>query len=364
MIAVIYGTTGELIKLAPILLRLRATDRPFLHITTGQQTEQIPAFVEGFGLDQPDIWLAHGSGDRDLQAQSQVPRWLAGVGSRFARQAPSIRRRLRAGEGRPLVLVHGDTMTTVLGALMGRTLRAQVAHVESGLRSFDLRHPFPEELNRRMVSRIARIHYAPGAVAAANLGGRVVVDTGANTVSDSLGLVPHDVVLPFAPPSEPFGIVSLHRNELLANRELLSSTLAILSEHAQTTRLLFVDHSVTRDALRHHGLDGAFDGDRFRRIPRLGFFGFVALMRRSAFLVTDSGGSQEETYYLDLPCLVHRKRTERSEGLGETAVLSGYDQATLRAFLEDPSRHRRRRPLPAASPSQAIVDDLVGRGYT
>jgi UDP-N-acetylglucosamine 2-epimerase (non-hydrolysing) len=363
VIAVIYGTTGELIKLAPILLRLREADRPFLQITTGQQTEQIPTFVEGFGLPQPDIWLAHGSGGRDLRAQREVPRWFADVLGAFARQAPGVLRRLRAGDGQPLILVHGDTMTTVIGAVMGRLLRAEVAHVESGLRSFDLRHPFPEELNRRMVSRIARIHYAPGPSAAANLAGRVVVDTGSNTVCDSLDLVPENIPLPFEPPPSPFGIVSLHRNELLSNRTLFASTLTILAERAQRTRLLFVDHSVTVDALAHHDLGGAFDGDRFRRIPRLGFFEFVALMRRSAFLVTDSGGSQEETYYLNLPCLVHRKRTERNEGLGETAVLSRYDQAVLRDFLVDPGRFRRRQPLPSTSPSHTIVEDLTKRGF-
>jgi UDP-N-acetylglucosamine 2-epimerase (non-hydrolysing) len=79
--------------------------------------------------------------------------------------------------------------------------------------------------------------------------------------------------------------------------------------------------------------------------------------------VTDSGGSQEECYYLDLPCLVHRVKTERPEGLGENAVLSGMSSDVLADFLADPSRFRRRTALPPASPSDVIVGDLERRGF-
>jgi UDP-N-acetylglucosamine 2-epimerase (non-hydrolysing) len=116
-------------------------------------------------------------------------------------------------------------------------------------------------------------------------------------------------------------------------------------------------------ALRGFGLDAAFDPDRFIRIPRLRFFDFVRVERRSSFVVTDSGGSQEECYYLDLPCLVHRVRTERREGIGENAVLSGMTADALRDFLAEPGRYRRRTTFPNRSPSGLIVDDLVRRGF-
>jgi UDP-N-acetylglucosamine 2-epimerase (non-hydrolysing) len=244
---------------------------------------------------------------------------------------------------------------------MGRLLRVPSAHIESGLRSFDLRHPFPEELNRRLTSRLASIHYAPGAWAAGNLRRRDVVDTGSNTIVDSLALV-EDAPLPVQAPADgPFGVVSLHRYELLNDRALLIRTLGTLREAAERTPLLFVDHSVTAAALARCGLDGVFD-DRLLRVPRLRFADFVRLERASAFVVTDSGGSQEECFYLDRPCLVHRVRTERQEGLGENVVLSGMRDEALREFLADPSRHRRRSPLPATSPSDVIVADLERRG--
>jgi UDP-N-acetylglucosamine 2-epimerase (non-hydrolysing) len=362
VILVVFGTTGELIKLAPVLLRLDQRGCRYVLATTGQQVEQIPSFLEQFGLPQPDLWLGRGAGGRDLRVNRDIPGWLATVVRSAVRHRRTLRSALREGPGRPLVLVHGDTMTTVLGAAVGRSLRVPVAHIEGGLRSFDLRHPFPEELNRKVASALSRIDYAPGAWAASNLHGSDVVDTGSNTIRDSLELVP-DGDPPVALPAPPFGMVSLHRFELLNSRRLLTETLELLADAARRTALLFVDHPVTVAALERFGLGSLFDGSRFVRIPRLRFFDFVRAERRSAFVVTDSGGSQEECYYLDLPCLVHRVRTERREGLGENAVLSGMRPDVLQDFLADPARYRRRTALPGESPSEVIVDDLERRGF-
>jgi UDP-N-acetylglucosamine 2-epimerase (non-hydrolysing) len=359
VILVVFGTTGELIKLAPVLLQLNARGHRYLLATTGQQVQQIPVFLEQFGLGMPDLWLARGAADRDLGSNVDIPGWLATAARTFARNRGRLRRALTRGPGRPLVLVHGDTMTTVLGAAMGRTLRVPVAHIESGLRSFDLLHPFPEELNRRLTSRMASIHYAPGRWAASNLRRPDVVDTGSNTIRDSLALV-GDGPLPLLVPGSVFGVVSLHRFELLNNRALLSRTLELLRETAERTPLLFVDHSVTAAAISRFSLHDLFDL-RFVRVPRLRFYDFVRVERHSAFVVTDSGGSQEECFYLDKPCLVHRRRTERREGLGENVVLSRLDDEVVRDFLRSPERFRRHTRLPDASPTTVIVDDLERR---
>jgi len=362
VILVVFGTTGELIKLAPVLLRLDERDHPYLLATTGQQVQQIPGLLEQFGLPQPDVWLAWGARGRDLRVNSDIPGWLARVTRSWLRERRRLRRALGDGPGHPLVLVHGDTMTTVLGSMIGRSLRTTVAHIEGGLRSYDLRHPFPEELNRKVATALSRIHYAPGAWAASNLRAGEVVDTGSNTIRDSLDLVSEESPA-LDLPEEPFGIVSVHRFELLNNRKLMTETIEVLAEGAHTAPLLFVDHPVTIAALERFDLTRHFDGTAFRRIPRLRFFDFVRIERRSAFVVTDSGGSQEECYYLDLPCLVHRVKTERREGLGENAILSGASPDVLRDFLSDPLRFRRVSPLAPASPSDLIVADLERRGF-
>lgn len=362
MILVVFGTTGELIKLAPVLLRLDERGQEYLLATTGQQVQQIPAFLDQFGLRQPDFWFANGANGRDLHSNGDIPGWLGRVLRSFAGNRSRLRRALRSGAERPLVLVHGDTMTTVLGAAMGRALRVPVAHIESGLRSFDVLHPFPEELNRRMTSTLSRIHYAPGRWAASNLRRRDVVDTGSNTIRDSIALVAEVGPLPEGVPGdEPFGVVSLHRFELLNSRQALVQTLGVLAEAAQRTPLLFVDHSVTVAAVERYRLHRFFSGNHLIRIPRLPFFDFVRVEGRSEFVITDSGGSQEECFYLDRPCLVHRKRTERPEGLGENVVLSHMRTDVLSAFVSSPYRYRRTSALPDASPSDVIVADLARR---
>jgi UDP-N-acetylglucosamine 2-epimerase (non-hydrolysing) len=363
MICVIYGTTGELIKLAPVLKRLRQSGIGYLSACTGQQVQQIPELLSLLDLPQPDLWLARGRNDHDLRANADVPGWLLATMTRFRRERPRLKAQLQAGDGKPMVLVQGDTMTTVIGALMGRRLRAQVAHIESGLRSFDLFNPFPEELDRRLSSRLADILYAPGAWAAGNLRRGTVINTGSNTIRDSLALASDDVPPGFPIPAGSFGLVSLHRFELLNRRQLLAETLEVLATHARTEPLLFVEHAVTMAAIERHRLSHLLDGPGWQRVPRLPFLRFVPLLRRSAFIVTDSGGNQEETFYLDIPCLVHRKRTERREGLGENVVLSGHDLAVLKDFLARPDRFHRKSPLPEGSPSTVIVDDLIARGY-
>lgn len=360
---VVYGTTGELIKLAPLLRRLEERGSPATTVCTAQQPEQIPAMLRDFGLSPPDHWLARGHRGRDLTRPAEIPRWLATVARGFAHARPHLRAALR-GAPRPLVLVHGDTFTTVLGALIGRAVRAPVAHLEGGLRSGDWRNPFPEELNRRITSRIATIHLAPGAWAAGNLraaGVRgTIVDTGANTIRDSLDMAAGaDPGVPL--PGEPFGLVSIHRFELLNDRDRLRAILEVLREAAHRMPLLFIDHPVTAKTIGDAGLDGLF-GERFRRVPRQRYFPFLALLRRSAFLVTDSGGSQEECAQLGHPCLVHRAVTERRDGLEGPVVLSGLDLDVVRDFLKGPWTATA-PPGGALSPTDLIMRYLAHEGF-
>jgi len=125
---------------------------------------------------------------------------------------------------------------------------------------------------------------------------------------------------------------------------------------------VFVDHAVTAAKVREHGLDGLFD-DRFIRVPKLSYFAFVTLVRRSEFVVTDSGGLQQESSYMDHPCLVHRAVTESPEGLGRNVVLSRLDLDVLAAFLDDPGRYRTQAPDTGPSPSDIVVDHLSAHGF-
>jgi UDP-N-acetylglucosamine 2-epimerase (non-hydrolysing) len=365
MIAVVYGTTGELIKLAPVLGALRERGSPALTLCTGQQVEQIPALLDDFGLPQPDVWLGRGYRGRDLERAGWVPVWLAGVVVAFLRQRRELRTQLRAGAIAPLVLVHGDTFTTVIGALIGRALDVPVAHLEAGLRSGNWRHPFPEELDRLTASRLARIHLAPGPHAVANLRAMnakgEILDTGGNTIRDALDLVPTGTPL-IDLPSEPFGLVSLHRFELLGRPDAFRAILGLLHESSRRTPLMFIDHPVTAAAISAQGLGGLFD-ERFRRVPRQRYFDFIALLKASSFLVTDSGGSQEECTQLGHPCLVHRVATERPDGLGGPVVLSRMDLAVVARFLADPLAQATAPAGADQRPTETIIGFLERRGH-
>jgi UDP-N-acetylglucosamine 2-epimerase (non-hydrolysing) len=366
VIIAVYGTTGELIKLAPLLRRLGERGTPAHAVCTAQQPQQIPPMLEDLGVPPPELWLDRTPGAGDLERAAQIPAWSAGI----ARGVVRHRRRLRlvaSSDGRrPLVVVHGDTFTTVAGALLGRLLGARVAHIEAGLRSGDWRNPFPEELDRRVTSRLAHIHYAPGAWAAGNLrAARVrgeIVDTGGNTIRDALALVDDAASPPPGVPAGPFGLVSIHRFELLRSRPRLAAILEILREEAARTPLVFVDHPVTVEALRAHGLEPLLAHPAIHRIPRQRYVPFIALLKRSRWLVTDSGGCQEECAELGHPCLIHRAATERRDGLGGAVVLSGLDTGVARSFLDAPPA----APPAAAgavSPTDVILDHLVGAGY-
>lgn len=367
MLVVAFGTTGELIKLAPILRRLADDGDPFLLLSTNQQTTQVPGMLADFGLRQPAVTLAYGRSGRDLERLTDVPFWLGTMLRRLPRSGREVRRALTAASTKPLVVVHGDTMTTVLGAALGRSLRVPVAHIEAGLRSGDWRNPFPEELDRLVTSKLATLHYAPGPWAADNLRragvSGEIVDTHANTVRDALALVPGaggsaDLS------AEPFGLVSIHRFELLGNASKLKEVVAVCQRTSRDTPILFIDHPVTAAAIHQVGLDSYFD-ERFRRIPRRRYFDFISILKTARFLVTDSGGSQEECAALGIPCVVHRVATERQDGLSEgSVVLSGMRVDVLEAFLADPGRYRRTGTSDHPSPSEVIVDDFRARGYS
>ena len=365
MIALVYGTTAELVKLAPVHRQLSALGARPLLWCTAQQLDELPEATSLLGMPEPDLMIASGAHGRSLRTTKDVVLWLATVIGRSARHHRGMRRALRADGRPPVVLVHGDTMTTVLGTVIGRTLGATVGHVEAGLRSHDWRNPFPEELDRRVVGRLAQLHYAPGEVEAGNIRPsrrREVVVTHGNTVQDSVRMVPADADPGIERLPERFGLVSLHRIELLQD-DRFKATLRALHVSARTTPLVMVYDPVTDEQIARQGLEDLFDDVHFRRIPKLTYFRFVSLLRRASYVVTDSGGLQEECAFIGKPCLVHRVKTERSDGIGINARLSGMEVVELERFLGAPEALQPLGDRQPHSPTAVIMDDLVARGY-
>ena len=361
MIAFVFGTTAEVIKAAPVLLSIEPT--PLL-IFTGQHNRGCDDLLERVGLHHPDARLVP-PGSSDLASTSQAPGWAVRVARTALRDRPVLRRRLVADGRPPCILVQGDTLSTLAGTLIAKGIGAQVLHVEAGARSGDLRNPFPEEAVRKTVDRLADVMYAAGPGHAANLVrcSGDVVDTGVNTGFDALRLA---LALPAAqePPEGEFGIVTLHRFELLRQPDLLRATVhTLLSARPPVDRLVMPTDAHSRHYLKEAGvLDELEASDQVVLCPKVDYPTFQHWLVRSRFVVTDSGGLSQECGYLGMPCLIHREAEEGVSGDRGSLLLSRFDMDVLRAFLDNPPPRDGVQLADIPSPSQIIARDLERRG--
>jgi UDP-N-acetylglucosamine 2-epimerase (non-hydrolysing) len=335
-ITVIFGTRPEAIKLAPVVLALKADPRFKCDVcVTAQHRQMLDQVLVAFGIS-PDT-------DLDLMVPDQT---LAGL---TARAVEAVDRHL--AEAKPgLVLVQGDTTTTFCSALAAFYHHIPVGHVEAGLRTGNLESPWPEEANRILTTRITRLHFAPTESNRANLlregvpDDRIVV-TG-NTVIDALFLA-LDIVrrnppeVPGLPKalvlgSSPLVLITGHRRENFgAGFDSICKAIAELAARFPDTAFVYPVHlnpNVRRpvdEILRSAGTDNVY------LIEPLPYLPFVAMMNRSTVILSDSGGVQEEAPSLGKPVLVMRDTTERPEAVtAGTVKLIGTDQ---RAIVEETS---------------------------
>lgn len=355
MIVFIYGTTAEAIKLAPIMRRLDIRGVRYEHWLTMQHTEALRKILPQLGLRAPDRIIANGNRGKPLRRPIDVIGWGWQAFIWIEKNRSALKRTLPANT---IVVVHGDTMTSVVGAYAAWRLGVPSAHVEAGLRSGNWRHPFPEELDRRIVGRMASVHYTPSEVATANLRGRKnVVETPGNTVTDAV--LDHDDVEP--EPGQRYALALLHRFEFISNEQLVQDTIRTLIDSSPVPIRLLVD-AYNTETLERVLADADAD-DRIAIESKKSHSEFVLLLKHAEFVITDSGGVQEEAALLGIPTLIHRVATERNDGVGRNVVLSGWNLDAVRAFLADPDSYRFPARRPPVSPSDVVVDDLIARGF-
>jgi UDP-N-acetylglucosamine 2-epimerase (non-hydrolysing) len=357
-LALIVGTRPECIKLAPVYAELRRAGkvRPLL-VSTGQHRELLDQALGSFGL-KPDIDLGLMQPGQSLPELST--RVLTGVSAWLAEAKPSA------------MLVQGDT-TTVLGSAMAAFYAGiPVGHVEAGLRTDDLRSPFPEEMNRRVTSTLARWHFCPTEGAKANLlregiateachvTGNTVIDAllatreriggfEAVAVGARLGIGPAFMASHLSSPKSRWILVTGHRRESFGPgfENLCRGIRQLVDEHPD----LGVVYPVHLNPQVQEPVRRLLGGHpRIALAAPAAYEDFIWLMDRSAFVLTDSGGVQEEAPSLGKPVLVMRDNTERPEGLAAgTSELVGTDPARIVAasnrLLTDPAEYSRRSQL-------------------
>lgn len=346
--------------MAPVILALKDRNVPFDFVLTGQHQETIDELINGFGLPLPNYFLTS-IGEAD--SPKKLSGWLARVMLQNLKPSSII-----ASKRYDFCLVHGDTLSTLVGALLAKRHGIKVAHIEAGLRTHSIFHPFPEELTRIVVSKISDVFYCSGDDAISNIGkikrNADIVNIGQNTLLDSVRVAVSSSEQHAE--QENYCVASIHRFENISNEKRLDFIVGQLSKISQTVKVKFVLHSATRIKLEKSGhLSKLIKNPKFELLPRMSYFNFISLLRNSCFLVSDGGSNQEECSYLNIPCLLMRQKTERSEGLGENVILSEYDPAVIDRFTEN--YLKREEPLKrglnnfSEEPSKLIAEDLALR---
>jgi len=327
----VFGTRPEAIKMAPLALALAADARFDAKVcVTGQHREMLDQVLRLFDLTA-DHDLAVMKPGQDLTGVATAV--LSGMAEVFAAEAPDI------------VLVHGDTLTTLAASLSAYWHRIPVAHVEAGLRTGDLYAPWPEEANRKLTGSLAALHFAPTIRASQNLRAegidpRIIAVTG-NTVIDALLQVVARLRgdaelyaqvtagLPLPAPGRRMVLVTGHRRENFgAGFERICAALARLARDFPAVAFVYPVHlnpNVQEPVNRLLS-----DLPNVRLIAPLDYLPFVAMLDAATLVLTDSGGIQEEAPSLGKPVLVMRDTTERPEAVDAGTVrLVGTDEEAI-----------------------------------
>ena len=340
-IVTIIGTRPEIIKMAPVVKALDALDHEHLLVHSGQHYDLLMdrVFFKDMALRDPD---------RQFELREQPP---------HLQIATTMRQIADAATDADLVIVHGDTNTTLAGALLANKLGRPLAHAEAGIRSFD--RTMPEENNRIIADQLADLKFAPTPIARENLA-RENVREGVHVVGNSvidaleqnietaerkasilkrLGLHPRKFIL-----------LTFHRAENVDRKDRLAAAIDAFGRVTKATGLeiVFPIHPRTARQLKAHDLETrAAAIHDLRRIEPTGYLDLLVLEKHAALVMTDSGGLQEESCFLQVPCVTLRENTERPETLeiGHN-VLAGTDPARIEEAVRRQLASKRSWPNP------------------
>ena len=344
-VMVVFGTRPEAIKMAPLVLELQKHSDSIETITvvTAQHRQMLDQVLETFSI-KPHY-------DLDIMGQNQS--LLDITGKILEKFDPIVKQ-----ERPDMILVHGDTTTTFVASLVAFYNQVRIGHVEAGLRTFDKYSPFPEEMNRQMTDNLADLYFAPTSESKENLlkenhPESAIVITG-NTAIDALKLTVqsdyYHEVLDQLDPDKKLVLVTMHRRE--NQGQPMRNVFAALREMVDLHQEIEVVYPVhLSPAVQETANDILAGHDRIHLIEPLDVLDFHNLASRSYFIMTDSGGVQEEAPSLGKPVLVLRDTTERPEGVrAGTLKLVGTDPVRVKeamaALLTDETLYRQMSQAP------------------
>ena len=357
MIHVFIGTKAQLIKMAPVMVELQNRNISYNFIFSGQHQATVKNIREEFGLKDPDVILYTG---KDITGILQMLLWSF----RIFFYSVKNRQKVWQGDKNGIVLNHGDTFSTLLGTLLARLSGQRSAHVESGLRSFNLFHPFPEEITRVLTFQLSDIYFAPGEWAISNLSKYrgIKINTIHNTLLDALKISERAVNESIVDiPDGAFAVASIHRFENIFSKSKLAEIVDLLIKASEKTPLLFILHQPTEKKLEEFELRARLEHcPTIELRPRYSYFQFIKLVKHANFVITDGGSNQEECYYMGKPCIIMRAATERQEGIGKNAVICNYQGDEIMRVVNNLADYAFVPDNLSTSPSGIIVDTLSG----
>lgn len=328
MITLIAGTRPNFMKIAPIRRALDARKLKVRLIHTGQHFDEqmSDVFFRDLGIPAPDLALQAGGGSHAEQTAAV----LVGVEKDLIAHRPTA------------ILVVGDVTSTLASALAASKLHIPVIHVEAGLRSRDW--TMPEEINRILTDQLSDLLLIPSRDAVANLRAEGIPDERivfvGNVMIDSLHRSQQaqtDALTRLGVDQQPFALVTLHRPANVDSKEALEAMLLAVEVIAKRLVVLFPVHPRTTARIEQLGQKARLNGiANLRPVAPLGYNDFITLMARATVIATDSGGIQEESTALGVPCLTMREGTERPITVTEgTNIIVGHDAQKISHELDE-----------------------------
>ena len=322
-ISTIIGTRPEIIKMAPVINEIDKLNHEHILIHSGQHYDLMmdEIFFKELNLRNPDHQFEIG----DLPPHRQIASTIDRVGDVVSKA--------------DIVIVQGDTNTTLAGAILANKLEKPSCHVEAGIRSFD--KTMPEEVNRILTDQLSTLLFAPTNIAKMNLENENIcegVHVVGNSVVDALiqnieiAKKKSNVMMKLGFDSKSYFLVTFHRAENADNRVKLKNVLIALSNIAKRHRqkVLFPIHPRTQRRVEEYGLEKYLNGEGLQIVEPVGYFDMLILEKNASMILTDSGGLQEEACILNVPCVTLRENTERPETLEIGCnILAGTDEKRI-----------------------------------
>lgn len=351
------GTSAEYIKITSVIKELKKRKIPFKVITSGQTKIHTKDLYPFTGEIIPSISF------QEKKNKSSLFHFFLWTMKTLFIGAISLRKELKGSNKKnTYFIIHGDTVTSTIGALIGFIYRVQIVHIESGYRSFNFFEPFPEEICRTINIHLADILFSPSDWAMKNVQKMkgVKICTKYNTVIEILQwAMKQSIKNKTITTQKKYYLLVLHRQEHVIFRKKWTRDVMdfVIKNADKDLTCLVLNHPLTIDIIK--SLDIGPRAKNIKLIPTLPYPEFISLLKNAEFIASDGCSFQEETYFMGKPLLMLRNCTERTEGLNKTAVLYNDNKKVIMNFLKSYKKFNKKPITYTTPPSKIIVDYLV-----